>query len=197
MRDLPLRLEEMRNAMLGRIIGREIQLLKTTRSTNDAILDRVTTQTAAGIVVFAETQRAGRGQRGNIWESAAGKGLWFSVFLRPQVNLNDSVQLTSWAATSVRESLSQFGVEAITKPPNDILVRDRKVAGVLVEMRAQPRAPHIAILGIGVNVNQSSEEFSEAIRDRATSLAIIHGCEIDRTAVAISLLRRLDDSYRW
>jgi BirA family biotin operon repressor/biotin-[acetyl-CoA-carboxylase] ligase len=113
------------------------------------------------------------------------------------VNLNDSVQLTSWAATSVRESLSQFGVEAITKPPNDILVRDRKVAGVLVEMRAQPRAPHIAILGIGVNVNQSSEEFSEAIRDRATSLAIIHGCEIDRTAVAISLLRRLDDSYRW
>jgi len=197
MRDLPLRLEEMRNAMLDRRIGCEIQLLETTRSTNDAILDCVTKETAAGIVVFAETQTAGRGQHGNVWESAAGKGLWFSVLLRPQMNLTDSVQLTSWAAASVCDSLEQFGVEAVTKAPNDVLVRDRKVAGVLVEMRAQPKAPHIAILGIGVNVNQSREEFSEAIRARTTSLAIILGCEIDRTALAISLLRRLDDSYHW
>ena len=197
MRDFPLRLEEMRKAMLGRLIGREIQLLETTRSTNDAIFDRITNETAAGIVVFAETQTVGRGQRGNVWESAAGKGLWFSVLLRPQMTLTDSVQLTSWAAMTVRESLLQFGIEAITKAPNDILVRDKKVAGVLVEMRAQPKARHIAILGIGVNVNQSPQDFSGAIRDRATSLAIIRGCEIDRTAVAISLLGRLNDSYRW
>ena len=197
MRDFPLRLEEMRKAMLGRLIGREIQLLETTRSTNDAIFDRITNETAAGIVVFAETQTVGRGQRGNVWESAAGKGLWFSVLLRPQMTLTNSLQLTSWAAATVRESLLQFGIEAITKAPNDILVRDKKVAGVLVEMRAQPKAQHIAILGIGINVNQSPQDFSEAIRDRATSLAIIRGCEIDRTAVAISLLGRLNDSYRW
>jgi len=197
MRECPLRLEEMRKVMLGRLIGREIQLLDTTRSTNDAIFDRITNETAAGIVVFAETQTAGRGQRGNVWESAVGKGLWFSVLLRPQMTLTDSVQLTSWAAVTVRESLLQFGIEAITKAPNDILVRDKKVAGVLVEMRAQPKAQHIAILGIGINVNQSPQDFSGAIRDRATSLAIIRGCEIDRTAVAISLLGRLNDSYRW
>jgi BirA family biotin operon repressor/biotin-[acetyl-CoA-carboxylase] ligase len=197
MRDFPLRLEEMRKAMLGRLIGREIQLLETTRSTNDAIFDRITNETAAGIVVFAETQTVGRGQRGNVWESAAGKGLWFSVLLRPQMTLTNSLQLTSWAAATVRESLLQFGIEAITKAPNDILVRDKKVAGVLVEMRAQPKARHIAILGIGVNVNQSPQDFSGAIRDRATSLAIIRGCEIDRTGVAISLLGRLNDSYRW
>lgn len=197
MRECPLRLEEMRKVMLGRLIGREIQRLDTTRSTNDAIFDRITNETAAGIVVFAETQTAGRGQRGNVWESAAGKGLWFSVLLRPQMTLTDSVQLTSWAAATVRESLLQFGIDAITKAPNDIVVRDKKVAGVLVEMRAQPKARHIAILGIGINVNQSPQDFSGAIRDRATSLAIIRGCEIDRTAVAISLLGRLNDSYRW
>jgi BirA family biotin operon repressor/biotin-[acetyl-CoA-carboxylase] ligase len=63
-------------------------------------------------------------------------------------------------------------------------------------MRAQPRAPHIAIIGIGVNVNHSLQDFPAAIRDRAASLAIIRGCEVDRTAVAISLLRGLDDAYR-
>src|SRR5438445_4196615 len=127
--DPSLRVDEIRNVMLGRLIGREIHLLEMTRSTNDAILDCITKGTAAGIVVFAETQTAGRGQRGNVWESAAGKGLWFSVLLRPQMNLTDSVQLTSWAAASVCDSLEQFGVEAVTKAPNDVLVRDRKVAG--------------------------------------------------------------------
>src|SRR3954447_10108423 len=98
MSDPRLRVEEVRNAMLDRLIGREIQLLETTRSTNDAILDCITNETGAGIVVFAETQTAGRGQRGNVWESAARKGLWFSVLLRPQIALTDSIQLTSWAA---------------------------------------------------------------------------------------------------
>jgi BirA family biotin operon repressor/biotin-[acetyl-CoA-carboxylase] ligase len=193
--DPPLRVEEIRNAMLDRLIGREIQLLETTRSTNDAILDCITKETAVGIVVFAERQTAGRGQRGNVWESAARKGLWFSVLLRPQITLTDSIQLTSWAAACVDQTLLQFGVEATMKAPNDILVGDRKIAGVLIEMRAQPKAPHIAILGIGLNVNHSPRDFSRAISDRATSLAIIRGCPIDRTAVAISLLRRLDDSY--
>ena len=196
MSDPRLRVEEVRNAMLDRLVGREIQLLETTHSTNDAILDCITTETAAGIVVFAETQTAGRGQRGNVWESAARKGLWFSVLLRPQIALADSTRFTSWAATCVCETLLQFGVEAIMKAPNDVLVGDRKIAGVLIEMRAQPNAPHIAILGIGLNVNQLPEDFSRAVRDRATSLAIIRGCLIDRTAVAISLLRRLDDAYR-
>jgi BirA family biotin operon repressor/biotin-[acetyl-CoA-carboxylase] ligase len=194
--DPALRLEEIRSAMFDRLVGREIQLLETTRSTNDAMLDCITNGTAAGIVVFAEMQTAGRGQRGNVWESAARKGLWFSVLLRPQIPLSDSVQLTSWAAACVCQTLLQFGIEAITRAPNDILVGDRKIAGVLIEMRAQPRAPHLAIVGIGVNVNHLPQDFSAALRDRATSFAIVRGCEIDRTAVAISLLRQLDDAYR-
>ena len=196
MSDPPLRVEEIRNAMLDQLIGREIQLLETTRSTNDAILGCITKKTAAGLVVFAETQTAGRGQRGNIWESAARKGLWFSVLLRPQISLTDSIQLTSWAAGCVCQTLLQFGVEAIVKAPNDILVGDRKIAGILIEMRAQPKAPHIAIVGIGVNLNQLPQDFSRGVRDRATSFAIIRGCPVDRTTVAISLLRRLNDAYR-
>src|SRR5437764_6523316 len=103
--DPPLRLEEIRNAMRDRLIGREIQLRETTRSTNDAILEFISAQSDAGIVFFAETQTAGRGQRGNVWESAARKGLWFSVLLRPQIPLTGSTRLTAWAVDSVRQTL--------------------------------------------------------------------------------------------
>src|SRR5213075_3118241 len=100
-----------------------------------------------GLVVFAERQTAGRGQRENRWESANGKGLLFSVLLRPEVTPAESPRLTSWAAESVAQTLrEQHSLGAKVKPPNDIYVGDKKIAGVLLEMRAVPGA-HIGILG--------------------------------------------------
>src|SRR5216110_1677748 len=77
-------------------IGRQIIVLEQTASTNDAILQVATASSNAGLVLFAEHQTAGRGQRGNRWESAAGKGLWFSILLQPKIQINDSAQLTIW-----------------------------------------------------------------------------------------------------
>ncbi|MEY2492204.1 MAG: BirA family transcriptional regulator [Verrucomicrobiota bacterium] len=197
MQPLPLRVEELRDALRGYLIGREIYVLETTSSTNDALSQRACADTLPGLTVFAETQTAGRGQRGNVWESTARQGLWFSALLRPQIALAESAKLTTWAAGSVCEILGEFGLDTTLKAPNDVVVGGKKVAGVLVEMRAQPKAPHTAILGIGVNINQSPEDFSSAIRDLATSPAIILGRQIDRTELAIALLRRLNNTYRW
>src|SRR5437868_12874272 len=109
-----------------------------------------------GLVVFAEHQTAGRGQRGNRWESARFKGLWFSVLLRPEIEIRDSGWLTTWAAQTVASTVgSRYSVAAEVKVPNDVYVSGGKLAGVLVEMRAQPRDSHIAILGIGINVNHT------------------------------------------
>ncbi len=72
----------------------------------------------------------------------------------------------------------------------------RKVAGVLVEMRAQEKAAHLAIAGIGVNVNQSREDFPKELQNRAISLAMALGKQIDRQSFAIALLRKLDRTYR-
>ena len=91
---------------------------------------------------------------------------------------------------------SEFHLSAVVKLPNDIYIEDRKVAGVLVEMRAQPKAPHLAVLGIGVNVNQRPHDFSEELRGRATSLAIARRRPIDRSSFAVALLRNLDLLYR-
>src|SRR5436189_5033270 len=162
-------------------IGRQIIVLEQTTSTNDVVWQMAKDGAPEGMVVFAEQQSAGRGQRGNVWESAPGKGLWFSVLLRPKAAISDPVQLAQRTAQIVATTIQgQFYLSATVKFPNDIYLDDGKVAGVLVEMRAQPKAPHLAVLGIGVNVNQTPYDFSEELRKRATSLAIARRAPIGR-----------------
>jgi len=189
--------EKLRAQLGPCTIGREIVVLEETTSTNDVVLQMANGGAPEGIVVFAEHQSAGRGQRGNVWESAPGKGLWFSVLLRPKAAISDPVQLAQRTAQIVATTIQgQFYLSATVKLPNDIYIGDGKVAGVLVEMRAQPKAPHLAVLGIGVNVNQTPHDFSEELRKRATSLAIARRAPIDRSSVAVALLRNLDLFYR-
>ncbi len=191
-----LEAEALRPALSECTIGREIVVLEETTSTSDALLQMATPSTREGLVLFAEHQTAGRGQRGNVWESAAGKGLWFSILLHPKIEIKDSARLTSWAADIVAATIrdSTF-LNAIVQPPNDIYIDGRKVAGVLVEMRAQKNAPHIAILGIGLNVNQTPRDFSEELRKRAVSLAMLRRRPLDRHLLAVALLQNLDRTY--
>ncbi len=178
------------------MIGREIVVLEETASTNDSVLQKATFDTPEGLVVFAERQTAGRGQRGNTWESAAHKGLWFSILLRPKIDIGDSGRLTAWAAEAIAQTIAtEFPLTVTIKPPNDICVAEKKVAGVLVEMRAQQNAPHLAICGIGVNMNHRLEDFSKELRSRAISLAMVLDRQVDRQQLAIALLRNLDRTY--
>src|SRR5437899_12309450 len=122
------------------VIGREIIVLEQTGSANDAILRLTCPQGAAvplghpsrgeggsppspteGFVVFAEHQTAGRGQRGNRWESKAGKGLSFSILLWPEIEVSDSGRLTIWAIEAVSDVIrAEFGLEPVIKSPNDV-----------------------------------------------------------------------------
>jgi BirA family biotin operon repressor/biotin-[acetyl-CoA-carboxylase] ligase len=189
--------EELQADLGSAVIGREIIVLEQTSSTSDAILQISNADSKEGVVVFAEHQTAGRGQRGNRWESAAGKGLWFSVLLRPRIDLPSSPQLTAWAAEAISGAIeNEFSLTPTIKLPNDVQIDRRKVAGVLVEMRAQKNARHLAIAGIGVNVNQSREDFPTELQSRAISLAMALGEQVDRQKFAIALLRKLDRTYR-
>jgi len=178
-------------------IGRQIIVLEQTGSTNDAILQVAAANSKEGLVLFAEHQTAGRGQRGNRWESAAGKGLWFSILLRPKLRLNDSGQLTIWALETIFDVIqTDLSLEPAIKLPNDVQLYSRKVAGVLVEMRAQEKAPHLAVVGIGINVNQSLEDFPAELQSRAISLAMAMHRPVDRQKLAIAILQNLDRTYR-
>jgi BirA family biotin operon repressor/biotin-[acetyl-CoA-carboxylase] ligase len=209
--------EELQTHFAGATIGRQIIVLEQTASTNDAILQFAFPQGAAacssavalaeagsppslikeGLVLFAEHQTAARGQRGNRWESAAGKGLCFSILLQPKIEINDSWRVTIWAIEGISDVIrTELSLEPAIKLPNDIQIHGRKVAGVLVEMRAQEKAPHLAIVGIGINVNQSLQDFPPELRNRAISLAIALHQPIDRQKFAVAVLQNLDRSYR-
>src|SRR6266481_2559201 len=189
--------DELQAHLGGAVIGHRIIVLEQTGSTNDAILQIANANSKEGLVVFAEHQTTGRGQRGNRWESTAGKGLWFSILLRPKIDLTNSPQLTAWAAEGISKAIrNEFSLKTTIKLPNDVEIDGRKVAGVLVEMRAQENAPHLAIAGIGINVNQSLEDFPKELQGRAISLAMALDRQVDRRKFAIALLRNLDRSYR-
>src|SRR6266481_909833 len=115
--------EELQTDLASGVIGREIIVLEQTGSTNDAILQIANANSKEGLVVFAEHQTAGRGQRGNRWESAAGKGLWFSILLRPRIDLASSPQLTAWAAEAISGAIeNEFPLKPTIKPPNDVQI---------------------------------------------------------------------------
>ena len=185
----------------GAVIGREIIVLEQTSSTNDAVSRVASTDglpsVPEGLVVFAEHQTAGRGQRGNRWESTAGKGLWFSILLRPEIQLSNSGRLTIWAMEAISDVIrSEFGLEPAIKLPNDVQLDEHKLAGVLVEMRAQDKAPHLAVVGIGINVNQCRDDFPAELQDNPISLAMALGREVALQNFALALLRKLDLTYR-
>jgi len=197
----PLIADQVQAALPGAIIGQEIIVLEQTSSTNDAISRLASAgglpSIPDGLVLFAEHQTDGRGQRGNRWESAAGKGLWFSILLRPEIQLSDSGRLTIWATEAISEVIrTKFGLEPAIKSPNDVQLYGRKVSGVLVEMRAQDEAPHLAVVGIGINVNQCRDDFPAKLQDRAISLAMALGRQVDRQNFAVALLQKLDVTYR-
>lgn len=192
-----LNAEKLREAIGDQYIGNQILVVAETASTNDFAWQRARDGGADGLTVFAERQTAGRGQRGNRWESAPHQGLWFSILLRPNIEPAESPRLTTWAAQSiVATAEEQLQIAARVKPPNDVFSGARKIAGVLVEMRVETSGRYAAIAGIGVNVNQTPADFSQALQARAGSLAMAAGRNVDRHEFAVALLRDLDRTYR-
>jgi len=117
----------------------------------------------APVMVVAREQTAGRGQRGNTWESIPGKNLTFSIFLRPEnFPAREQFHLSEAFALGVRDALrTQCGVETMVKWPNDIYAGDRKICGILIEHSIGPRNIIHSIAGAGININQE-RFFSDA-----------------------------------
>jgi BirA family biotin operon repressor/biotin-[acetyl-CoA-carboxylase] ligase len=177
-------------------IGRRVLVYDEIDSTNTrgAELARADPD-ADGLVLIADQQTAGRGQYGRVWQSRPGSSLLMSVVLRPPVELRRPVVLTAWVAVSVAEAiLALTGAQARLKWPNDLLVRGKKSCGILIEQSGTGTAV-TTIAGIGLNLNQTAEEFAQANLPDATSLGILSGRPIDARTAAEVVVRKLDSEY--
>jgi BirA family biotin operon repressor/biotin-[acetyl-CoA-carboxylase] ligase len=180
-----------------RVIGRDIRVFQETTSTNDVIEKFARDGVKEGVVVFAESQTRGRGRLGRKWASPAKKGLWFSVLLRPDLRPHETTQLTVATATALRRAIeAQTGLEPEIKWPNDILVRGKKVAGILTEMNAEVDRVKYVIVGIGVDVNLNPRDFPPELKKTATSLKIEMGKAISRAELAVNIMREFDIDYQ-
>ena len=185
-------------ARLGptKVVGRDIRVFQETTSTSDVLEKLAQDGVKEGVVVFAEAQTKGRGRLGRTWVSPAGKGLWFSVLLRPALRPQEATQLTVVAATALARAVqTHTGLTPEIKWPNDLLLRGRKAAGILTELHAELDHIKSTILGVGLDVNQTAKEFPVALRPHATSLGVESGHPWDRAALAAAILRELDRDY--
>jgi BirA family biotin operon repressor/biotin-[acetyl-CoA-carboxylase] ligase len=184
----PLAAERLNRALARDGFGTRIEVVEQTRSTSADVVAAARDGAAEGLVVIAEQQTAGRGRLDRQWESPPRAGLTLSVLLRPTVDIAHWGLLPLLAGLAVLEAVSAVGyVDATLKWPNDVLVDDRKLGGLLVEL-----AGDAAVVGIGLNVSTREEELPVAT---ATSLLIAGGVT-DREPLAKELLRALVRRYR-
>ncbi len=149
-----------------------------------------------GTVVIADRQSAGRGRLGRRWESPSAVNLYCSILLRPQIPVQQAPQLTFLTAVAVAETLNHlYQLPAKVKWPNDVLVAGKKIAGLLNEMNAETEQIHFVILGIGVNLNMTAEQFPAQLNYPATSVLLETGAEIDRAVFVREFLQRIDGYY--
>ncbi len=180
-----------------RVVGRDLRVFRETTSTSDIVERLAQANVPEGVVVFAEAQTRGRGRLGRHWHSPAGKGLWFSVLLRPRLRPAEATRLTIATATALARGIqAQAGLTVAIKWPNDLLLRGRKVAGILTELSAELDRIKYLIVGVGVDVNVGAQEFSPDLRRHATSLAAEAGRPLDRAELAVAVLRALDHDYQ-
>ncbi len=179
-----------------RIMGANIHSFKSIGSTNEVAKRMAEADFPEGTLVISEKQTKGRGRLGRTWHSPSGKGLYFSIILRPKLTFERLPALPLVAGLAVCRAIDGFtGLTASLKWPNDCLINGKKVAGILVELTAELDQVSYAVMGVGINVNTAKSDFPTNLRSKATSLAIEKGIHIDRAAFLRKMLFEFEKSY--
>jgi len=187
--------DRLQEGLRTKSLGRNILFSHSVASTNDWARELAKLSAPEGTVAIAETQTSGRGRLSRKWVSPIG-GLWFSVILRPKLPANKAAKLVFAAGLAVAEVLRElYSLPAETKWPNDVLVHDRKVCGILTEMNTTGKKVNYAIVGVGINANFNAKVFPDSLRETVTSLETKLGRKIRLEELFKALLERLECLY--
>jgi BirA family transcriptional regulator, biotin operon repressor / biotin---[acetyl-CoA-carboxylase] ligase len=186
--------EILRPMVRGTIFDAHLHHFYKIGSTNTAAMAAATDDAPEGSVLLAEEQTSGRGRGANAWQSPRSTGIYCSVILRPKLPPSDVLPLSLAAGLAVHAAIQKVNatVKADLKWPNDVLIDNKKVCGILTEMNAEATRVRHIVVGIGINVNQAS--FPKELS--ATSLRLATGTEWSRVELVAALLKSLDCEYR-
>ena len=176
------------------VIGVQIDHSMSVGSTNEKARQFAEAGWPDGGVIISEKQETGKGRLGRVWSSPPG-GIWFSMLLRPRMSPSEAPTLTLAGGVAVAEALANLGFDARLKWPNDILLGDKKVCGILTEMNAEMERINYIIMGIGINANCTSDELPKEVRGRATTLLEVQGSSVDRKRLLVDILTIFEGLY--
>ena len=189
--DIP-RSEEISPYLNTEFIGKKIVYFEKIDSTNIYAKKLVKEGVSEGCVVVAGMQEKGRGRKDRIWSSPEG-GLWFSVILYPRIPPQNAMILTMAVSVSVVEAIIKHtNLKPVIKWPNDVLVKGKKICGILTELDAEMDWINYAVIGIGINVNNS---ISKGLMDIATSLKIETKKNCSIVELFADILNNFDKKY--
>jgi BirA family biotin operon repressor/biotin-[acetyl-CoA-carboxylase] ligase len=184
---------EIKAGLKTSVIGKDIHYFKETESTN-TIAREIANTVGEGVVVIAESQTQGRGRLGRKWLSPEG-GIWLSIILKPKIQPLYAPRITLLAGVAVAKTIRSIGLQARIKWPNDVLINEKKVCGILTEIEAEIDLIDHCVVGIGIDANVDTESFPEDVRESSTSLKKELGHEINRVEFVQGLLEEFESLY--
>lgn len=185
---------ELEAGMKTSLLGKKVYFYEETDTTNNAARQLAYSGAAEGTLAVAEHQTAGKGRRGKAWESPVGVGVWMSLILRPEIMPAEASVLTLMSGLAAAEAITDVtGLETEIKWPNDVLIKGKKVVGILTEMDCEMSQVHFVIPGIGINVN--TESFPHELEDVATSLYLEAGKTFSRCKLVQQVMLRMEAHY--
>lgn len=188
---------DIRRGLMASVFGkRDIVILETTGSTNIEAFHLATAGAPEGSIVLSDRQESGKGRMGRAWSSPSGKNIYLSIVTRPEIPPYIAPRLTIVAAVALSDTLIETGISGHRiKWPNDILCGDRKLSGILTEMKGDTDSIEFIIIGIGINVNSSADDYPPELQDTVTSLRMILGSITERNDLLRLLLANFEKYY--
>ena len=175
-------------------IGRNLHYYDSIDSTNIRAKG-IALEAPEGTVIIAEQQTEGIGRLGRTWLSPKGKGIWMSIILKPQVEPENVSKITLLGAAAVNLALDQMDINSQIKWPNDIIIHEKKVGGILTEMSMERHRVNYVVMGLGIYVNLEQDEFPEELKSKATSLKIAVKENVDKDILISYILNHFEELY--
>lgn len=186
---------EVREGLRTQRLGHVVHYFDSTETTQDDARRLAEAGAPEGTMVIAEEQRSPRGRLGRAYFTPPG-GLWFSLILRPHRSPDQVIHLSLLAGVGVHQAIEEVtGLRPWIRWPNDLLVGDRKLVGIGVELASEQDVLHYVIVGIGVNVNISMRDFPADLRPIAISLRELLGRDVPRVPLLQRILERIEALY--
>jgi len=189
--------ENLNAALSGKAIGSPLYFFPSADSTNLLAFKLAGEGAPEGTAIIADHQTCGRGRMQRVWQSPPAVNLYTSLILRPALAAALSSPLTVMAGVAVAELLNGYCPQRVRlKWPNDVLINDKKVSGILTEMKTAGHKVEFVIVGIGININMQKNDFPPPLEEIATSLQIEMGKTIDRVGLTVKLFEIMGDLYQ-